>query len=280
MSCSNTEKYSDFCGLLTCPNCGKPLDLGVPTRRCASGHCFDRTAKGGYVHLLRQARRGSSDPGDSAEMCAARTRFLEGNWYLPLRERVAEEAMALRPADVLDAGCGEGWYTAALCEKMTRTRICGIDLSKYALRHAGRTCPRAEFAVASIFELPLADASVDLVTHLFAPMADKEFCRVLRPGGHLMTVTPGARHLWGLKSALYEKPYENPTEVRTLDGFEFVREITVDDEITLTDPRDIEALFKMTPYAWKTGKDAVARLLAMPALTTPISFQIHIYRKK
>ena len=186
MSCSNTEKYRDFCGLLTCPNCGKPLDLGTPTRRCANGHCFDRTAKGGYVHLLRQARRGSSDPGDSAEMCAARTRFLEGGWYLSLRERVAEEAMALRPADVLDAGCGEGWYTSALCEKLTRSRICGIDLSKYALRHAGRTCPRAEFAVASIFELPLADASVDLVTHLFAPMADKEFCRVLRPGGQLI----------------------------------------------------------------------------------------------
>lgn len=272
--------YTDFCGLLTCPNCGGALDLGVPTRRCEKGHCFDRTAKGGYVHLLRQARRGSSDPGDSAEMCAARTRFLEGGWYLPLRERVAEEAMALRPADVLDAGCGEGWYTSALCEKLTRSRICGIDLSKYALRHAGRICPRAEFAIASIFELPLADASVDLVTHLFAPMADKEFCRVLRPGGHLMTVTPGAKHLWGLKSALYEKPYENPTEVRVLEGFDFVREITVDDTITLTDPRDIEALFKMTPYAWKTGKEAVARLLTMPELTTPISFQIHIYRKR
>lgn len=280
MSSLNTDKPTDFCGLLTCPNCGGALDLGTPTRRCAKGHCFDRTAKGGYVHLLRQARRGSSDPGDSAEMCAARTRFLEGGWYLPLRERVAEEAMALRPADVLDAGCGEGWYTAALCEKMTRSRVCGIDLSKYALRHAGKICTRAEFAIASIFELPLADASVDLVTHLFAPMADKEFCRVLRTGGHLMTVTPGAKHLWGLKSALYAKPYENPTEVRELEGFEFVREITVDDTITLTDPRDIEALFKMTPYAWKTGKDAVERLLAMPELTTPISFQIHIYRKK
>lgn len=280
MSCLNTEKSTDFCGLLTCPNCGNPLDLGAPTRRCKKGHCFDRTAKGGYVHLLRQARRGSSDPGDSAAMCQARTRFLEGGWYLPLRERVAAEAAALRPRAVLDAGCGEGWYTSALCDALPGARICGIDLSKYALRHAGRTCPAVEFAVASIFELPLADSSVDLVTHLFAPMADKEFRRVLKPGGCLMTVTPGAKHLWGLKSALYEKPYENPTEVRTLDGFDFVREITVDDTITLTDPRDIEALFQMTPYAWKTGKEAAARLLALPALTTPISFQIHIYRKR
>lgn len=273
MSCSPAD------GLLTCPNCGKPLDRGAPTRRCANGHCFDRTARGGYVHLLRQARRGSADPGDSSAMCQARTRFLEGNWYAPLRDRVAAEAAALAPHDVLDAGCGEGWYTRALCEALPGARVCGVDLSKYALRHAGRTCPAAEFAVASIFELPLADRSVDLVTHLFAPMADREFARVLRPGGHLMTVTPGARHLWGLKAALYEKPYENPTEVRALDGFDFVREITVEDTITLTDPRDIEALYQMTPYAWKTGKEAAARLLALPRLETEISFQIHLYRK-
>ncbi len=267
-------------GLLTCPNCGQPLDLGAPTRRCANGHCFDRTARGNYVHLLRQARRGSSDPGDSAEMCAARTRFLQGGWYEPLREAVADAAEQLRPSSLLDAGCGEGWYTAKLCERLSKVRICGIDLSKYALRHAGRTCPRAEFAVASIFALPLADGSVDLVTHLFAPMAEKEFCRVLVPGGHLMTVTPGAKHLWGLKAALYEKPYENPTEIRTLAGFDFVREIKVEDEITLTDPRDIAALFQMTPYAWKTGKAAAEKLLAMEQLTTKIEFQIHIYRKK
>lgn len=265
---------------MTCPNCGKPLDLGVPTRRCSNGHCFDRTAKGGYVHLLRQARRGSDDPGDSAAMCQARTRFLEGGWYQPLREQVVELAQFLRPSAILDAGCGEGWYTSALCERLTRTRICGVDLSKYALRHAGKCCPRAELAVASLFELPLAAESVDLVVHLFAPMADREFYRVLSPGGYLMTVTSGAKHLWGLKSVLYEKPYENPTAVRELEGFTFVREIKVDGEITLTDRKDLEALYQMTPYAWKTGREAAARLQTLDRLDTPISFQIHLYQKQ
>lgn len=266
-------------GLLCCPVCGKPLTMGEKTAKCENGHCYDRAARGGYIHLLRQHRRGSADPGDSAEMCQARTRFLSGNWYAPLRDAVAEQARALAPRDVLDAGCGEGWYTAAVAAALPDARIAGIDLSRYALRHAGRVCPAVELAIASLFELPLADASVDLVLHLFAPMCADEFARVLRPGGRLLTITPGAKHLWGMKEILYPKPYENPTAVRTLPGFVFEHETRIADEITLTDPADIHALYQMTPYAWKTGREAAERLLAQPVLRTPIEFQIHQYRK-
>ena len=110
-------------------------------------------------------------------------------------------------------------------------------------------------------------------------MCAPEFARVLRPGGTLLTVTPGARHLWGMKEVLYERPYENPTAVRELPGFSFVREVRVEDTITLTDPADIAALYHMTPYAWKTPRQAAERLLHLDTLTTEIAFQIHLYRK-
>lgn len=265
--------------LLCCPVCGAPLTLQEKTAVCAHGHCYDRAARGGYIHLLRQHRRGSADPGDSAEMCQARTRFLNGNWYAPLRDAVAAQAAALAPRDVLDAGCGEGWYTQAVHKALPQARMAGIDLSRYALRHAGRQCPEVALAIASLFELPLADCSVDLVLHLFAPMCAPEFARVLRPGGRLLTVTPGARHLWGLKQALYETPYENPTAVRALEGFAFERETVIRDAIVLTDPADIAALYQMTPYAWKTGKAAAERLMQRERLETPIEFQIHQYRR-
>ena len=265
--------------LLCCPVCGKPLTFDDKSARCPKGHSFDRAARGGYIHLLRQHRRGSADPGDSAEMCQARTRFLSGGWYAPLRAQVAALAGACSPADVLDTGCGEGWYTQAVLDALPGARLAGIDLSRYALRHAGRTCPGADFAIASLFDLPLADQSVDLVLHLFAPMCAPEFARVLRPGGTLLTVTPGARHLWGMKEVLYERPYENPTAVRELSGFSCVREIRVEDMITLTDPADIAALYHMTPYAWKTPRQAAERLLHLDTLTTEIAFQIHLYRK-
>ena len=126
--------------LLCCSVCGQPLTFDEKNARCPKGHCFDRAARGGYVHLLRQHRRGSSDPGDSAAMCQARTRFLEGNWYGPLRDTVAKLAADCAPQDILDAGCGEGWYTRAVLDACPDARLAGIDLSRYALRHAGRAC--------------------------------------------------------------------------------------------------------------------------------------------
>lgn len=266
--------------LLCCPVCGTPLSFTAQAARCKNSHSYDRAARGGYVHLLRQHRRGSNDPGDSTEMCQARTRFLEGGWYEPLRKQLAAQVQALAPHDILDAGCGEGWYTRAILEAMPNARLAGIDLSRYALRHAGRSCPQAALAIASLFDLPLADQSIDLVLHLFAPMCAPEFVRVLRAGGVLLTVTPGGHHLWGMKEILYPTPYENPTAVRTLPGFVFEQEICVNGQITLTDARDIAALYQMTPYAWKTPREAVECLLSLPELTTEISFQIHQYRKQ
>ena len=91
--------------------------------------------------MLRQHRRGSADPGDSAEMCQARTRFLSGNWYAPLRDAVAEQARALAPRDVLDAGCGEGYYSAFLAG--AGYRVFGIDLSKKGIAAAAKNASRA-----------------------------------------------------------------------------------------------------------------------------------------
>ena len=148
--------------LLCCPVCGNPLTFAERSAYCKNGHTYDRAARGGYIHLLRQQRRGSSDPGDSAEMCQARTRFLEGGWYAPLQNQLAAQVKQLAPNDILDAGCGEGWYTHAISEALPHARIAGIDLSRYALRHAGRSCPQAALAIASLFDLPLADQSVEL----------------------------------------------------------------------------------------------------------------------
>ena len=267
--------------MLICPVCGKPLDNGEKTRRCPSGHAFDRAAKGGYIHLLRPGRKGSAVPGDSAEMCLMRTCFLEGGWYAPLRQAAAEAVRECAPRTLLDAGCGEGYYTEAMRAAQKESgggEMAGIDLSKAALRQAGRRCPDVELAVASLFHLPLADRSCDMIVSLFAPLCPEEFTRVLRAQGTLLTVTPSARHLWGLKEVLYAAPYENDTAAPVLKGLKHVNRQTLDYEITLDRPEAIEALFRMTPYAWKTGREGAARLLARDRLQTAVSFLLDFYQ--
>ena len=49
---------------------------------------------------------------------------------------------------------------------------------------------------------------------------------------------------------------------------------------TITVPADqLEALFAMTPYYWKTPRDGAARLAALPQLTTEISFRFLVFEK-
>ena len=42
----------------------------------------------------------------------------------------------------------------------------------------------------------------------------------------------------------------------------------------------LEALFAMTPYYWKTPRDGAARLAALPELTTDIAFRFLVFEKE
>ena len=193
--------------LLRCPLCAQPLDRQDTRYLCPRGHSFDRAAAG-YVHLLPANKLHSKDPGDDKAMAAARNRFLSGGYYDPLRDALTRLALAYAPdrAQILDAGCGEGYYSAALFQALLQAgkhpRMAGVDLSKHALRRAAKRQGSIEFAVASVYDLPVADQQIDLLVNCFSPLALEEFLRVLRPGGLYCYVVPGARHLWELKQVL------------------------------------------------------------------------------
>lgn len=268
--------------LFCCPVCGGPLEREEGQYICARGHRFD-LAREGYVNLLPANRRHSKTPGDDAQMVQARSRFLDGGWYEPLRRELCAllERHAAPGVRLLDAGCGEGYYTAALGQTVARLggTMAGVDISKPAVKRAARRAPGGEFAVASVYRLPLADGSVDALTNCFSPLAAEEFFRVLRPGGVFFYVVPGPRHLWELKEVLYDQPYENPEKLECYPGFVYREVAPVEHRFTLTDPGDISALFHMTPYAWKTPKAGAARLAELDSLRLSAQFRIHIMER-
>lgn len=102
---------------------------------------------------------------------------------------------------------------------------------------------------------------------------------MLRPGGRLIYAVPGPEHLFQMKAVLYEKPYKNPVQEVEYPGFEAVGEREVSGRITVPSGQ-LEALFAMTPYYWKTPRDGAARLAALPELTTDISFRFLVFEKK
>lgn len=95
---------------------------------------------------------------------------------------------------VLDAGCGPGHWTSHLVEEGVDAR--GIDGVAEFVEHARAAYPGCRFERSRLEALPYADASMSgvlawysLIHHdpaaLQAPL--REFARILRPGGHLLT---------------------------------------------------------------------------------------------
>ena len=190
-----------------------PLTRGPQAYTGPGGHSFDLAAAG-YVHLLPSNRKHSQNPGDDKAMVAARSDFLDRGYYAPLRDALCQLALrstGARPAPARrDSGGGEGYSPTALFQALAREgrapSAAGVDISKFALRRAARRLKEGEFAVASVYRLPLAPRSVDLLTNVFSPLCPEEFARVLRPGGRFLYVVPSPRHLWEMKQVLYDRP--------------------------------------------------------------------------
>lgn len=259
--------------MLLCPKCGSELVKQERVWRCKNNHSYD-ISKRGYVHLALHHPSGS---GDDKEMVKARTRFLTHGYYEPLQQALVQIVQRYQPKTIVDAGCGEGYYTNRL--KQEATNVIGFDLSKHAVDEACKAKSGAVYAVASVFHMPLNDACADMVLSVFAPFEAEEFLRVLKPGGRFVKVGPGAQHLMGLKQVLYDEPYEKHSEPESYAGFTLEETGCVEADLCIQDAMDIQALFHMTPYYWKTPRDAAKRLASCTKLHTKIQFQIEIYRK-
>ncbi len=269
--------------LLHCPLCGAALERTERVYTCHGGHSFD-IAKEGYTHLLPANQKNSAAPGDDSGMASARRDFLSRGYYRPLLDALCALAVSHtgeKPA-VLDAGCGEGYYTAGIYQVLRgagkRPRMAGTDISKAAVRLAAKREKAVEFAVASSFRLPLADGSVELLLNCFSPLCLPEFRRVLQPGGSFLYVVPSAMHLWELKEILYDAPYPNEEKRTPYEGFSYEAVVPVEGRIELDSQEEIHALFQMTPYYWKTPKEGAKRLAAVERLTVRTGFHIHVFR--
>ena len=293
------ELHPRLVDTLSCPVCGAPVSVTADGRSlsCTAivsprnphgrAHLFDGAA-GGYLPLAPRHSGG----GDSKEAVRARTAFLNHGYYAPAAEALTALVCEFTPhgGTVLDAGCGEGYYSNRIARAGYPTL--GVDLSKFAVDAAAKAARAYRlsagdrsstlYAVGSVFELPVASDSFDTVTNVFAPCAPVEYGRILKKGGHLIVVGAGERHLFGLKELIYDDPYLNDPR-RDLpaegDGFTLVATRNATFSITVEDPTHIAALFSMTPYYWRTSRDGRDRLESATRLETEVSFDFHIYRK-
>src|ERR1700730_6294745 len=190
-------------------------------------------------------------------MVAWTNAHLEAGNYQPLANGIADLIISHLPdlpeRVVVDAGCGEGYYLrrlrARLAEQSGEGRtvgavLCGIDISRHAIRAAARRDPRGLYAVAGCHRMPLLPSRADLLLTHFSPVSGAEFRRVVRPGGVVLVGGPGEGHLFSLKELLYEARARHQPHATLGDehGFELIATHRIRHEMALRGPGQVANL--------------------------------------
>jgi len=256
-----------------CPVCGHDFTDTGKSLLCPNGHNFDKSAKG-YVNLL--TGNNSKQHGDDKLMCRARHEFLSKGYYTPLLETIISLMRKyVKQGDViLDAGCGEGWYTNNIIKALPDVSVSAVDISKEALSIAKLNGA----AAASVYDLPLRDNSVNMILNIFSPFSAGEYRRTLKSNGLLIYVIPLEFHLYELKSLLYNKPYANEVKPYELDGYTLLEAVEVKYNIDINKNQDIKNLFAMTPYYYTTGKNGHDIISNADKLSAKAEFCVLLYR--
>ncbi len=262
---------ADLVAVLRCPVCGDALALNDRTATCPRGHAYD-LAKQGYLNLLPSASTGIE--GDSAAMVGARTVFLGGRHYAPIRDALiltaAYDGLRVDGDElVVEVGSGTGYYLAGVVGASPSRRGIALDVSRYAARRAAKVNPRIGSVVCDAWqELPLLDDSAQLMLNVFAPRNAAEMARVLAPGGTLLVVTPNQDHLAELVGVLGMVKVDEEKERRLQESlagkFHQTGSEVVESSMRL-DRSAIEQLVLMTPSARHLNhRELAARIAVLP----------------
>jgi 23S rRNA (guanine745-N1)-methyltransferase len=184
--------------ICTVRGCGQPLTRTGGAYTCPQKHSFD-IGRLGHLTLLQPQDRRSREPGDAAAAVNARRRLHDRGVSAPLLQAIREFAHPSATDEVLDAGCGDGFYLGSLVE-LTGCRGHGIDISSPAILAAARRYPHCEWVLANADrQVPYANETFSLVLSITARRNAPEFHRVLQPHGRLLVAIPAPDDLIELR---------------------------------------------------------------------------------
>jgi len=258
--------------------------------QCSNGHTFD-IAKQGYVNLLPVQHKKSKDPGDSKVMVQARTHFLDSGFYKPivddLSNIILKNLNVNKSLCILDAGCGEGYYlnqvlnAAQMLDDERAVSFIGMDISKPAIIAASKRNKQVSWVVGTNSQPPFLDQTVDLIFCVFGFHSFSGFKNILKPGGKVILVEPGEKHLQELREIIYsEPPAEKIATKSGDDDYSLIDTHALEFKINLNSNEQILNLLTMTPHLFRASSEGKSSIETMDSLclTADIIFSVFEYK--
>lgn len=284
----NMEELKNMGSILKCPVCNLALKKQGKQYVCLNNHSYDIASKG-HINLLLANQKNTKDPGDGKEMIEGRREFLNKGYYQSLSEALNQVIISNidgNNINILDAGCGEGYFLWRLKEAISANKdnikdfnFFGVDISKAAVTYAAKRDKKINFIVGSNFNLPIMPNTIDIIIRNFAPSDESELNRVLKDNGKLVVVTPGIEHLYGLKELLYVNARKHEEKETIFEGFKLIQHRVVKYNINLEHREEIKSLITMTPYYWTFDNAMREKAYDTSKLSTELDFNISVYEK-
>lgn len=259
---------------LACPIDGLPLKDCGASWQCESNHHFD-LARQGYLNLLPASQKTSKDPGDSKVMMEARRNVMASGLFEAFAGELASQICARIPAVpasppvVLDAGCGEGYYTDFMQKSLSadhpepRPVFIGVDISKWGVLAAARQYPNVTWLVGNNKRLPVLPGSVDIMTSIFGFETWHPWSELQTSGQHVLVAHAGPLHLIEMRELIYESVtiHDAADDSKAIEaGYQFVEKSSITYGAPLDSIDTAERILSMTPHGYRISADKKADL--------------------
>lgn len=254
---SKIQKFQNSQAFFQCPICGHKLSLNGNSLQCSENHNFDISKKGFVDFVLNNKQQKNYDLASFEN----RHLILEHGMYDHIATKMLKLIDQLQLHNILDVGCGEGYYSKKIVELPERN-VFAFDISKDSIQLAakGVNTP-VEWFIGDLAHLPIQNKTIDGIIDIFSPANYNEFNRILTEDGYVLKVIPNEYHVQELraqaKDQLQQEKYSNK---KVLDYFEEHYQII--DQIDATQTYDITpkvrtAFINMTPLLFNVDNSLI-----------------------
>lgn len=165
--------------------------------------------------------------------------------HVNVKEILSENILSPIAENILDVGCGEGFFLIRLLVECDPSSLYGIDISRFDVENAAINCPSANLICSCAENLPFKNETFqnivcsEVLEHVINPRKTlREIARVLRINGKVGISTP------------------NPSSLLVKFYYQFYSKKKKVEHACKDDPIDIHNLISMLPKNLEVNKKA------------------------